>query len=162
MTNAPPHIMFAGGGTLGHLFSGLAVAEQLSQAEPSARITFAGNGRECERDLVRTAGFGYLTVACRPWPSRPWAAGEFIARNFAGFVVARRFLRRQRVTAVVGLGAFASAPVAKAAVSLRLPLVLIEQNAIPGRVNRWLAPRAAVVCAGFDSVRAWLPQHDNL
>jgi UDP-N-acetylglucosamine--N-acetylmuramyl-(pentapeptide) pyrophosphoryl-undecaprenol N-acetylglucosamine transferase len=75
---------------------------------------------------------------------------------------ARRFLRRLRVDAVVGLGGFASAPVAKAAESRKLPLVLLEQNAFPGRVNRWLAPRATLVCAAFDSVRSWLPRRARL
>jgi UDP-N-acetylglucosamine--N-acetylmuramyl-(pentapeptide) pyrophosphoryl-undecaprenol N-acetylglucosamine transferase len=157
-----PHYVFAGGGTLGHLFPGLAVAEQLARAEPNARITFAGNGRECEQELVSAAAYEYLRVACRSWPRRPWAAGGFALRNFAGFMVARRYLRRERVSVVVGLGAFASAPVAKAALSLQLPLVLVEQNAVPGRVNRWLAPRADAFCAAFDSVRSWLPKHDNI
>ncbi|HUY34639.1 MAG TPA: undecaprenyldiphospho-muramoylpentapeptide beta-N-acetylglucosaminyltransferase [Pirellulales bacterium] len=162
MTNDCPHIVFSGGGTLGHLFPGLAVAEQLALAEPSARITFAGGGRECERRRVHARGFDYLPVACRAWPRRPWGAGQFIAGNVAGFLTARRFLRRRRVAAVVGLGGFVSAPLAKAAESLQLPLVLLEQNAFPGRVNRWLAPRAALVCAAFDSVRTWLPRRVNL
>jgi len=162
MANNKLHIVFAGGGTLGHLFPGLAVAEQLAVAEPSARITFAGGGRECERRLVRAHGFDYLLVACRAWPRQPWAAGRFIAGNAAGFLSARRFLRRQGVAAVVGLGGFVSAPVAKAAESRKLPLVLLEQNAFPGRVNRWLAPRATLVCAAFDSVRSWLPRRVKL
>jgi UDP-N-acetylglucosamine--N-acetylmuramyl-(pentapeptide) pyrophosphoryl-undecaprenol N-acetylglucosamine transferase len=162
MTNNEFHIVFAGGGTLGHLFPGLAVAEQLALAEPSARITFAGSARERERKLVCAHGFEYFPVACRAWPRQPWAAGRFIAGNAAGFLSARRFLRRQRVAAVVGLGGFVSAPVAKAAEYRKLPLVLLEQNAFPGRVNRWLAPRATLVCAAFDSVRSWLPRRVKL
>src|SRR5258708_2082682 len=162
MTNDHPHIVFAGGGTLGHLFPGLAVAVQLASAEPGGRITFAGGGRESERRLVCAHGFDYFPVACRAWPRRPWGAGRFIAGNFAGFLSARRFLRRQRVAAVVGLGGFVSAPVAKAAESQKLPLVLLEQNAFPGRGNRWLAPRATLVCAALDSLPSWLPRRPEL
>jgi UDP-N-acetylglucosamine--N-acetylmuramyl-(pentapeptide) pyrophosphoryl-undecaprenol N-acetylglucosamine transferase len=59
-------------------------------------------------------------------------------------------VRQTGVSLVVGLGGYASVPMAWAAASLRVPLVLLEQNAVPGRVTRWLAPRAALVCTAFD------------
>ncbi len=64
------HILFAGGGTAGHLFPGLAVAEQLLQCAPSVRITFAGTGKAFETRQVRDAGFDYVTLPCRPFPRR--------------------------------------------------------------------------------------------
>jgi UDP-N-acetylglucosamine--N-acetylmuramyl-(pentapeptide) pyrophosphoryl-undecaprenol N-acetylglucosamine transferase len=73
-----------------------------------------------------------------------------------GYCAALRFLRRRRVAAVVGLGGYASAPAGRAAATCGIPLVLLEQNALPGKVNRWLAPHASLVCAAFEESRAFL------
>lgn len=154
-TAAAVHVVFAGGGTGGHLFPGLAVAEQLCREMPQARVTFAGSGRELERRHVADAGFGYLALRCRPLPRRPWHLPRFLADNVAGYLAARRFIRQHNVDAVIGLGGFASVPMAQAAVRMRLPLLLLEQNAVPGRATRWLAPSAAVVCLALESSRGY-------
>ena len=63
-------IVIAGGGTGGHLFPGLAVAERLAEHPGQFRITFAGTGKELERRAVEAAGFEYLTLPCRPLPKQ--------------------------------------------------------------------------------------------
>jgi UDP-N-acetylglucosamine--N-acetylmuramyl-(pentapeptide) pyrophosphoryl-undecaprenol N-acetylglucosamine transferase len=68
----------------------------------------------------------------------------------AGFLAARRILKRERPSVVVGMGGFVSAPVLAAARSLRIPHVLHEQNAVPGLANRMFAKRAGVVCLTFE------------
>jgi UDP-N-acetylglucosamine--N-acetylmuramyl-(pentapeptide) pyrophosphoryl-undecaprenol N-acetylglucosamine transferase len=148
-------IVFAGGGTLGHLFAGLAVADAMHGCVPSSSLHFVGLGVESERKHVEGAGYGYHAIACSPWPRRPWAAGNFFISNLCGYLNARRMLRELRAGVVVGLGGYASAPVARAAVSLAIPLVLLEQNAVPGRVNRWLSRYAVCICASFPSPSAW-------
>jgi UDP-N-acetylglucosamine--N-acetylmuramyl-(pentapeptide) pyrophosphoryl-undecaprenol N-acetylglucosamine transferase len=77
--------------------------------------------------------------------------------NAAGYFAARHWLARNACDVVVGLGGYVSAATARAAVDARIPLVLLEQNAIPGRVTRWLAARAATVCVAFEEARARLP-----
>lgn len=143
-------IVFAGGGTLGHLFAGLAVADAMRDLIPAASLHFAGTGSSCEREQVENAGYAYHSIACRPWPRRPWATGGFLLNNLRGYLSGRQMLNQLDADAVVGLGGFASAPIARAAVSRSIPLFLLEQNAVPGRANRWLSPYAAVVCAAFD------------
>jgi UDP-N-acetylglucosamine--N-acetylmuramyl-(pentapeptide) pyrophosphoryl-undecaprenol N-acetylglucosamine transferase len=146
-----PRIIFAGGGTGGHLFPGLAVAERLVEELPGVRITFAGTGRDFERQHVREAGFDYLTVPSHPMPRRPWRLMSFVIENLRGYRSAQRFLREQRVAAVVGLGGYASAPMARAAVRRGVPLVLLEQNVVPGRTTRWLAPSATFLCVATEA-----------
>src|SRR5262249_52296682 len=65
-------------------------------------------------------------------------------------------LRGQSVSLVVGLGGYASVPAARAAASLGIPYILLEQNAVPGRANRWLAPGATLVCSSFEGIGARL------
>jgi UDP-N-acetylglucosamine--N-acetylmuramyl-(pentapeptide) pyrophosphoryl-undecaprenol N-acetylglucosamine transferase len=147
-------IVFTGGGTLGHLFAGLATAEVLREIEPDARILFAGKGLLAERQQVAAAGYEYHAVPCHPWPNRPWSAAAFVRQNLLGFRRAKRLLIDSQAAVVVGLGGYSSAPVARAALHLKQPLVLLEQNAVAGRVNRWLSRRAACVCTSFEPTTA--------
>ncbi len=141
--------MFAGGGTAGHLFPGLAVARHLAAEMSGLPITFAGSGRPWERREVEAAGFAYLAIRCRPSPRRLGGVIPFLLDNWAGFWAADRFLRTHRVRVVVGLGGYASVPMAWAAVRRGIPLVLLEQNALPGRATRYLARAAALICTSF-------------
>ncbi len=151
------HFVFAGGGTGGHLFPGLAVAQELLRDRPRTRITFAGSGRPFEQTHVAAAGYDYGSVPCCPLSSRVRHWPRFVGQNLAGFWQARQMLRSQRVSAVVGLGGFASVPTSRAAIGLGIPLVLLEQNAVPGRATRWMAPRAAAVCLALEEAMEHLP-----
>jgi len=144
------HVIFTGGGTAGHLFPGLAVAGELAHLAPGVRTTFVGSGAAFERPLVEAAGFHYLPISCRPLPRTPWQALRFVGGNARGCWQAGRLLHHLRPLAVVGLGGFASVPLARAAIAADVPLVLLEQNAVPGRATRWLAPGAALICTSFD------------
>lgn len=156
MSHLPLHVVFTGGGTGGHLFPGMAVAEQLAARQPSARITFAGSGKEFERRHAVAAGFEYLALGCRPLPHSAREAFSFLIDNLGGYLAACRFLREEQVAAVVGLGGYASVPMARAAGKCGVPLVLLEQNAVPGKATRWLARSASLICIAFEESRARL------
>ena len=144
-----PHIVFSGGGTGGHLFPGLAVAQRLCQIWPNVRITFAGSGKPFEKEHVEAARFDYLAVPCRALPRRLSGLIPFLAENLTGYRMAGNFLDRHQVAVVVGTGGYASAGMARAAVRRGIPLVLLEQNVVPGRATRWLARSAVAVCTAF-------------
>lgn len=149
MKNSTIHIVFSGGGTGGHLFPGLAVAGRLAAAIPQVRITFCGVGKPFERKYVTRAGFDYFTLPARPLPHGAREAVAFVVENLASYLAAGRFLREEHVAAVIGLGGYASVPMARAAVRRRVPLVLLEQNAVAGKATRWLSRRAALLCTAF-------------
>ncbi len=144
------HIVFAGGATGGHLFPGLTVAEKLSANRPGLRITFVGTGKPLERQHVAAAGFDYLPLPSRPLPRRASEAISFVVENVAGYLAAGRLLDEENVAAVVGLGGYASVPMGRAAARRRLPLILLEQNAVPGKANRWLSRFASLICTSFE------------
>ena len=153
---ASPHVLFAGGGSASHLHPGMAVAEHLRRRLPSVQITFAGCGRARERHAVRIAGHHYTMIPAHPMPRNPLEAVRFVTDNVAGYCAARWMLREQRVSLVVGLGGSTSVAVVRAAVTRGIPIVLLEQNAVPGRTTRWLSRAAAMVCAAFEEVRPHL------
>jgi UDP-N-acetylglucosamine--N-acetylmuramyl-(pentapeptide) pyrophosphoryl-undecaprenol N-acetylglucosamine transferase len=156
MRKEPIHVVFAGGGTAGHLFPGLAVAEQLSTLIPRARTTFCGGDKSFERQAIASAGFDYFALSSRPFPRVARETVSFVVENLAGYMAAKRFLREEHVAAVVGLGGYVSVPMGRAAIRRGVPLVLLEQNAVPGRATRWLARGAALVCTAFDEASAGL------
>ena len=152
------HVVFAGGGTGGHVFPGLAVADQIAAARPGTRITFAGGGGGLEKRLVAAAGFPYRAIPCRPAPQGPWQAVRFVIDSIAGVRAAGGWLDRENADVVVGLGGFASVPMARAAVRRHVPLILLEQNALPGRATRFLARSADLICLAIDAARRHLPR----
>jgi UDP-N-acetylglucosamine--N-acetylmuramyl-(pentapeptide) pyrophosphoryl-undecaprenol N-acetylglucosamine transferase len=156
-TNQRPHVVFAGGGTGGHLFPGLAVARRLADIVPAVHITFAGPGKPLEQKHVPAAGFDYLTLPCQPWPRHLRDVIGFVADNLAGFHTASQFLTQENVATVIGLGGYTSVPMARAAVRQGIPLLLLEQNVIPGRATRWLARSASLICTSFPDTHKHLP-----
>jgi UDP-N-acetylglucosamine--N-acetylmuramyl-(pentapeptide) pyrophosphoryl-undecaprenol N-acetylglucosamine transferase len=149
-------VVIAGGGSPGHLYPGLAVAEALRARVPNISLMFAGTGRSMERHLVRSAGYNYVALPARPAPHNPLEAVRFVTDNAMGFMAAAWMLREQRTSLVIGLGGYASASTVRAAVGRGIPTVLLEQNATCGRTTKWLSSMVETVCAGFSEVTPYL------
>lgn len=147
------HIVLAGGGTGGHLFPGLAVAERLLQRVPEARFTFIGTGKPSEEVAVVGRGFRYASLPTAPTPQTIWRLPSFAYRNAVGYRAAAQFLRREGVNLVVALGGYGAAAVGLAAARATVPLVVLEQNVVPGRANWWLGRWAVAVCGAFSESR---------
>jgi UDP-N-acetylglucosamine--N-acetylmuramyl-(pentapeptide) pyrophosphoryl-undecaprenol N-acetylglucosamine transferase len=152
-----PHIVFAGGGSPGTLYPGLAVAAHVVERLPEAIVTFIGSGRSHERHTVAAAGFGYAHLPSRPAPQNALHAVRFVTDNLAGFWASRWYFREKHVSIVVGLGGAASAAAVRAAMSRGIPTIMLEANIVPSRVTRWLATSATAVCVGHSETRADLP-----
>ena len=121
-----PHVLFAGGGSAGHLFPGLTVADHVARRMPGVAITFAGAGKPRERHAVHTAGYQYTMIPSQPVPQNPLQALRFVTDNLAGYCAARWMLREKRVSLVVGLGGYTSTAVAQGAAARGIPVVLLE------------------------------------
>jgi UDP-N-acetylglucosamine--N-acetylmuramyl-(pentapeptide) pyrophosphoryl-undecaprenol N-acetylglucosamine transferase len=149
-TTARLQILFSGGGTAGHLIPGLAVAAELAALADRPRIVFAGSGKTFEKRMVNKAGFEYVPLRCSPMARGIRGMWRFVGENVAGYREARQFLREEKIDAVVGLGGYASVPCSRAAIKHGVPLVVLEQNAIPGKATRWLAPHADLLCTAME------------
>ncbi|MBX9791343.1 MAG: UDP-N-acetylglucosamine--N-acetylmuramyl-(pentapeptide) pyrophosphoryl-undecaprenol N-acetylglucosamine transferase [Pirellulales bacterium] len=147
------HVAFSGGVTGGHLFPGLAVAELLRRTRRDTLISFVGTGSDLDRRHVDAAGFHYFAVGAEPAPRALWRALGFVRRQLAARRDAEQLIVEHGIDLVVGLGGYASVPLAAAAVRSGIPLILLEQNAVPGRATRWLARSATAVCVAFPPTR---------
>ncbi|HRU06295.1 MAG TPA: undecaprenyldiphospho-muramoylpentapeptide beta-N-acetylglucosaminyltransferase [Candidatus Brocadiia bacterium] len=149
-----PTILFCGGGTGGHLTPGLSVAEELRRLLPGAAIFFLGSGREGEQEWVRRHGFDWLRGPSAPWGLHPVRAARFALLTTGGVAASLRLLRRLNPSVVVALGGYAALPPGLAAAITGRPLVLLEQNAIPGKTNRLLSRWAAEVYTPWPGLNA--------
>lgn len=149
--------LFAGGGSGGHLFPGIAVAEELRRRDPAARCLFVGSDREIERRIVEENGLEHRALPVQPSTSVWRNPFRFAWTYWKSTREARKLLDLETPKAVIGLGGFASVPVARTARAGGYPLVLLEQNTVPGRASRWLAKRATAVCTSFEQTERDLP-----
>jgi len=131
--------MIAGGGTGGHVFPGLAIAQELARRDPSREILFLGSQKGLETRLVPQAGFPLKTLALGGIAGRSLVQRvAAIARAAAAVIRCAGMYLRRRPAIVVGVGGFVSGPAVAAALLLRVPTLIQEQNAEPGLTNRWL------------------------
>ena len=141
-------IIIAGGGTAGHVFPAIALGQEL--AARGADVSFIGADRGMERTLVPDAGFDLITL-----PTRPFKRSISLGALKAPFTLlsASRMCRSEVKDAavVVGMGGYASAPALVSARRDGIPIVLHEQNAIPGAANRMFASQAAAIATTFTS-----------
>ena len=151
-------VVLAGGGTGGHIFPALALAEAIRKAEPDASVRFVGTARGLETKYVPAAGYPLDLV-----PSAQ-VTGRGLARGLAGMVtglrgiwIARAQLRAQRADLVIGVGGYASVGAVAAAVTLGIPTALLEPNAKPGRANRLLGRFAKRVFVAFEDAIPFFP-----
>ena len=144
-------VAIAAGGTAGHVLPALALGRILR--DRGTDVTFFGTVGGQEARLVPDAGFPFVAVAARPLrrDSLAAAASALLADGWSALAV-RRLLAG--TDTVVGMGGFASVPVGVGAILARVPLVVHEQNAMPGLANRFLARGAAVVAVGFEAARS--------
>ena len=151
-------IVIAAGGTAGHVYPGLAVADALRRARPGVEIRFVGTPRGIEREAVPAAGYPIDLIEVVPW-ARSLGAKRFTAPAslVAAAANARGLLKRLAPAAVVGMGGYASLPAVLAARSRGIPAVLHEQNAIPGIANVIGARTARRIGVTFPETRDAFP-----
>ncbi len=134
-------LILAGGGTGGHVFPMIAVADAVSVLAPSVRLVFVGTERGLETKIVPARGYHLELMRVRPIRGGGLggaAHGAWLAAR--AIPEARRLLRRHRPLAVLSVGGYAAGPVSVAARSLGVPLALMEPNSAIGLSNRLVAP----------------------
>jgi UDP-N-acetylglucosamine--N-acetylmuramyl-(pentapeptide) pyrophosphoryl-undecaprenol N-acetylglucosamine transferase len=148
-------ILIAAGGTGGHIFPGLAVADELVRRDPASVVVFVGTKRGLESRLVPRAGYALELLPILPL-NGVGALG--LLRGLAvlpfGFAGAALLVRRLRPAALLGVGGYAGGPVALAAALLGVRTVILEPNAKPGFTNRVLTPFVRHAACAYASARA--------
>ncbi|WP_167156850.1 UDP-N-acetylglucosamine--N-acetylmuramyl-(pentapeptide) pyrophosphoryl-undecaprenol N-acetylglucosamine transferase [Streptomyces sp. MBT27] len=153
----PLSVVIGAGGTGGHIYPGLALAEALRRAVPDAVISFVGTTRGLEGELIPRAGYRLHTVDMIPFDPSLGAKRYLLpAALLRSGAQCRAILKAQGAQVAVGMGGYPSAPVIVGAKMAGLPSLIHESNAVPGRANQFAARLTPNIAVAFDRSRAHL------
>lgn len=149
----------SGGGTGGHIFPAVAIADEIKRRNPQAEILFVGATGKMEMEKVPAAGYeivGLEIVGLK----RKLAMSNFLLpfKIIKSVMKARGIVKKFNPEIVVGVGGYASGPTLKAASMLKYPTALQEQNAFAGKTNKLLAKKAKVICVAYEGLESVFPK----
>ena len=154
-SNGPLRIVIAGGGTGGHLFPGIAVAQEFEARNPASRIIFVSTGNPLERSVLSKTGYTLQTITAAGIKGRGlWNQIKSVVKIPKGILAANRILKKFSPDLTVGLGSYSAGPVVFTAWLRRIPIVVHEQNILPGITNRILSRFANRIYISFENTKS--------
>ncbi|TGE30001.1 undecaprenyldiphospho-muramoylpentapeptide beta-N-acetylglucosaminyltransferase [Hymenobacter metallicola] len=154
----PYRVIISGGGTGGHIFPAVAIANELRRRQPDAEILFVGANGRMEMTRVPEAGYTIVGLDIAGLQRRLTPQNLlFPVKVFRSVRKAGKLLQEFKPDAVVGVGGYASAPVLLAATSRGIPALIQEQNSYAGLVNKLLSRRVNRICVAYDGMEKFFP-----
>ncbi len=151
--------IISGGGTGGHIFPALSIAEGLKQCFPDAEILFVGALGKMEMEKVPAAGFRIEGLPVAGFHrGEIWRNLLFVPKLMASLWKARSVVRKFNPDCVVGVGGYASGPILRVATMMGIPAVLQEQNSFAGVTNRLLGKKASKICVAYPNMERFFPK----
>lgn len=152
------HIIISGGGTGGHIFPALSIANEIKRRNPYAEILFVGAQGRMEMERVPQAGYKIIGLPVAGFDrKRLWRNFKVIAKFYRSIRLAKKILHDFKPDIAIGVGGYASGPMLKAAQQAGIPTLLQEQNSYAGVTNKMLAKKAAKICTAYDNMDAFFP-----
>ena len=156
-------VLIAGGGTGGHVYVGIALAQELMRRNPGNQVLFVGTAKGMETKLVPRAGFELklieVTALKRVGLLKTISSLLQLPKSF---LAARSLIREFKPEVVIGVGGYASGPVGLMAALSGVPTIVAEQNALPGFTNRRLAPFVRAAAVSFEEARRFFGKKAEL
>lgn len=151
--------ILSGGGTGGHIYPAIAIADELRSRFPDSEILFVGANNKMEMQKVPQAGYKIEGL---------WISGiqrkltldnaMFPLKLISSLVKSRKIIKDFKPDAVIGTGGFASGPLLRAAAGMGIPTVIQEQNSYPGITNKWLSRKVNKICVAYDNLDRFFPE----
>jgi len=152
-------IIISGGGTGGHIYPAIAIAQEIKKRQPNADILFVGAKDRMEMQKVPQAGFEIIGL---------WISGVqrkltlsnllFPIKLLHSLIKAKQIIKQKQPDIVIGTGGFASAPLLKMANKMNYPTLIQEQNSYAGVTNKWVAKQADAICVAYDNMERYFPK----
>ena len=152
-------VIISGGGTGGHIFPAIAIANEIKKRFPEADILFVGAEGKMEMEKVPAAGFKIVGLPIVGLQRRfTWKNLLLPFKLLSSLMKARKIVNDFQPQVVIGVGGYASGPTLKMAQRLGIPTVIQEQNSYPGKTNRLLAKEVAAVCTAYEGLEQVFPK----
>ena len=156
-------VILSGGGTGGHIYPAIAIANEIRNRYPDAQVLFVGAQDRMEMEKVPQAGYEIEGL---------WISGldrslslknlAFPFKLMSSLSKSRKIIKKFKPDVVIGTGGFASGPLLRVAISQGIPTLVQEQNSLPGITNKILAKNASVICAAYEKVKEYFPAEKTI
>ena len=152
-------VIISGGGTGGHIFPAIAIANAIKEKHPDTKILFVGALGRMEMEKVPDAGYEIVGLPIMGLQRRlTFQNLKFPFKLIASMLKAKKIVKEFKPDVVVGVGGYASGPLLKAATNLGVPALVQEQNSYPGITNKLLASKVQKLCVAYDGMERFFPK----
>ena len=152
-------VILSGGGTGGHIFPALAIANEIKRRNPEVEILFVGALGKMEMEKIPAAGYKIVGLPITGF-QRKLSVSNFVLpfKLIKSMIQASQILRSFKPDVVVGVGGYASGPTLRAATTAGIPTLIQEQNSFPGKTNKILAKKVSVICTAYEGLERFFPK----
>lgn len=151
-------VIISGGGTGGHIFPAISIANMFKARFPEAEIRFVGADGRMEMERVPAAGYPIVGLPIQGFDrAHKWKNIETLRKLFISMRMAKKIVREFAPDIAVGVGGYASGPVLWAASSAGIPTLIQEQNSYAGITNKLLSKRASRICVAYEGMERFFP-----
>lgn len=155
----PPRFIISGGGTGGHIFPALSIANAIKERWPQAAILFVGAEDRMEMERVPAAGYKIIGLPVAGFERKNLMKNVSVGLKLVKSLrQAKQIVKDFKPNVVIGVGGYASAPVLRAAITQNIPTLLQEQNSYAGMTNKWLGRRANTICVAYEGMEKFFPK----
>jgi UDP-N-acetylglucosamine--N-acetylmuramyl-(pentapeptide) pyrophosphoryl-undecaprenol N-acetylglucosamine transferase len=144
------NFFFAGGGTGGHIYPAVAVAEQIAKIKPDAKIHFFCSNRNIDKQILEKTSFEFTRLTAVGFSAHPGKLIGFCKSFLTSYKTAKKIIAESKDTVVIGAGGFVSAPVCLAAHKCKIPIGLLNVDIVPGRANKVISRWAHEIFIQFE------------
>lgn len=150
--------IISGGGTGGHLYPALAIANAIKKLYPPSEILFVGALGKIEMEKVPAAGYNIIGLPVKGFQRKLTIKNIDVLWNlYVSLRKSKAIIENFKPDVVIGTGGFASAPILKIATKKRIPTIIQEQNSFPGITNKLLAPHVNLICVAYENMEKYFP-----
>ena len=151
-------VIISGGGTGGHIFPAVSIANAIREKQPDAEILFVGAEGRMEMQRVPDAGYEIKGLPVAGFDRKHlWRNVSVVIKLLRSRIMARRIIKAFRPMVAVGVGGYASGPTLDVAGKMGIPTLLQEQNSYAGVTNKLLAKNARRICVAYDGMERFFP-----
>lgn len=152
-------VIISGGGSGGHIFPAVAIADEIQRRNPEVDILFVGANGKMEMEKVPAAGYKIIGLDIVGF-QRKFTFKNFLLpfKIIQSLIKAKNILNEFKPQVVIGVGGYASGPTLKAAQSLNIPTLVQEQNSFPGKTNKLLAHKVKTICTAYKGLDKFFPE----
>ena len=158
MTSKIERVIISGGGTGGHIFPAIAIADEIKRRNPQVDILFVGANGKMEMEKVPESGYKIIGLNIAGFQRRLTLSNFLLPFKIIGSLLnAYLLIKKFNPQVVIGVGGYASGPTLQAANFLKIPTLIQEQNSFPGKTNKILSKKVKTICTAYDGLERFFP-----